>query len=368
MAKHDKINSDNLNPRIQVIRDSIDTIDNKILELINERLSYAKEIAEIKKKAGSQILDKKRENIIVERLVSLNKGQLNNNVLMQIFKEIFAASREIQKPQTVTYLGPEYTFSHIAAMNYFGRSVSFIPQPDIFEIFCEVEKQNFNYGIVPVENSIGGAVNRTLDLLFESDLKICAETYHLISHDLLSNSDSLDKIKVVYSHPQPIAQCRNWLRNNLPGIETIECSSTSMAAKKASEKNNSAAISSTEAASFYNLKILSSKIEDFAQNTTRFLIIGNNDEICRTGNDKTSIMFVTAHAPGALCNVLEPIAAANLNMVKLESRPIKRENWSYFFTADIDGHIQDDNLKETIANMKQRCLFLKCLGSYPKVN
>ncbi|MBW2100350.1 MAG: chorismate mutase [Deltaproteobacteria bacterium] len=330
MAKLEKNESEKT---ISTLRKSIDKIDETILDLINRRLLLAKEIGGLKEQKGSQVLDNTRENAIMNRLYELNTGPLTNKVLYHIFSDIMATSREIQKSQVITYLGPEATFTHIAAMNHFGPSVSFVPQTDIRDIFSEVEKGTCDYGIVPVENSIEGAVTHTLDLFFESDLKICAERYQTISHDLLSTSD--------------------------------KCSSTAHAAQMAAAKSGTAAIASSEAAHMYNLHVVASKIEDFSRNVTRFLIIGT-DEMHRTGRDKTSLMFVISHVPGALFKILEPIYQAEINMVKLESRPTKHENWSYFFFVDLEGHIEDPNVKETVAKMKDLCLYLKCLGSYPR--
>lgn len=349
---------------IDDLRNGIDKIDEKILGLINERLLLAKEIGRMKAKKGKKVLDIAREKAIIKNLTTLNNGPLGKQALCHIFSEIIAASREIQNHHSLAYLGPEATFSHIAAMSYFGRSVNYMPQTTIGDIFREVEKGSCLYGVVPVENSIEGSVNYTLDLFFESDLKICAELYHPISHDLLAKSDSISKIKVIYSHPQVFSQCRNWIQKNLPKAALIECDSTAHAARRASDDPKSAAIASSMAAHIYNLQVIASKIEDVSRNTTRFLVMGK-DEIKRTGVDKTSIIFVTPNVPGALHKILKPIAESGINMVKLESRPTKHENWSYFFFVDIEGHIEDPVVSSTIKKMSKICLYLKCLGSYP---
>lgn len=352
---------------ISRLRQAIDTIDMQILELINQRLLHAKAIGSAKAQNGIGAIDPAREHELIKKLSELNKGPISGNALHHIYTEIIAACREIQSPQRIAYLGPEATFTHIAAINQFGRSVSFNPQPSIQDVFREVEKGSCHFGVVPVENSIEGAVNHTLDLFYESELKICAEIYHVISHDLLSVSDSCHDIGKVYSHPQAFAQCRRWLRRNLPDAVLIDCSSTAEAARKAVEEPGSAAIASAEAARFYNLKVLSSKIEDMTRNITRFLVIGNSD-VRATGTDKTSILFVTTHIPGSLYRVLTPIADSGINMVKLESRPIKRENWNYMFFLDIEGHRSDPPVRQTLDQMKPLCLYMKLLGSYPKAD
>jgi len=355
----------NTNSRLKELRSAIDDIDENILNLINKRLQHAVDIGKIKKESGNRVFDNVRENEIMQRLSSLNTGPVRNNVLLHIFKDIISESRELQRPQKVTYLGPQATFTHIAALNHFGSSVDFIPQPSIRDIFIEVEKGTCHYGVVPVENSIEGSVNYTLDLFFESELKICAELYQPISHDLLAASGSIKDIDIIYSHPQAFAQCRKWLQKYLPDIPRKECSSTSFAAHKASEKSGAAAIAGSEAAGIYNLQVLANNIHDYAHNVTRFLVIGK-DILPFTGNDKTSIMFATAHVPGALHRVLEPIAASGINMVKLESRPAKHENWNYFFFVDLEGHKDDDKVSKTLSDMKTLCQYMKCLGSYPK--
>ncbi len=363
----DKANSINklTDSRIAGLRNRINEYDDLILKKINERLLIAKEIGEIKKEKGSFVYDKLRENQIMERLNGLNTGPLKNQALHQIFTDIISASREIQTPTHITYLGPEATFTHIAAMELFGHSSIYIPQPGIRDVFLEVSKGSCNYGVVPVENSIEGAINHTLDLFFESDLKICAEKYLNISHALLSKSNQINEIKTIYSHPQAFAQCRAWIRKNLPNANLSECSSTAHAAQKAFKEKNAAAISNSEAARIYGLQVIASNIADHSNNITRFLLIGK-DDAKPTGCDKTSVMFVIAHVPGALYKILEPISQAGINMSKMESRPTKHENWSYFFFVDFDGHIQEEKIKQAYERMKPYCMYLKCLGSYPR--
>lgn len=346
------------------LRNEVDRIDTEILTLINRRLRLATKIGNFKDLQKTPVISPEREHAILERLRSSNTGPLEDQQLRHIFLDIIAASREIQKPQRIVYLGPEATFTHIAAMRHFGRSATFIPQSSIRDVFLDVEKEACQYGVVPVENSIEGSVNYTLDLFFESDLKICAEVYLTISHDLLSANGCLQDIHVVYSHPQPFGQCRRWLRKNLPDVKLEECSSTAAAAKKALENPSAAAIAGSEAARIYNLQVVASKIEDFTKNTTRFLVIGKNP-VHRTGQDKTSIMFSAPHVPGALHKALEPIATSGINMLKLESRPSKYKNWSYFFFVDLEGHLEDTLVRSTVEQMETICLFCKVLGSYP---
>ncbi len=347
------------------LRAKIDGIDTQIVSLINERLGVSASVGELKKRFASKVLDRSRESLIMDRICRLNQGPVDDSVLQYIFSVIMAASRELQKPQTIAYLGPEATHSNLAALNHFRHAGLFVPYRSIPEIFAEVERGGCQFGVVPVENSIEGAVNHTLDMLFESEVKITAEHYQTISHDLLSVWGNLEAVEVVYSHPQPFAQCRSWLQRNLPDAVLEECSSTAQAAQKAADNPKSAAIASTKAAQVYGLKVVSSKIEDSSRNETRFLVLGRDDQ-APTGDDKTSVMFVTSHVPGALFTTLEPVSDAGINMVKLESRPTKRENWSYFFIMDIEGHKDDARVKRVLATMKELCLYLKVLGSYAK--
>jgi chorismate mutase/prephenate dehydratase len=346
------------------LRDEIDRIDVRILELINQRLEIGKKVGEIKRQEGSQVLDRTRERMVIERLFQMNPGPADESLIQYLFNVIITATREIQRPRTVGFLGPLASHSHIAALHYFNHCGEFVEQPGFFDIFNNLERKELHFGIVPVENSIEGAVNSTLDLFAEFDIEITAEHYEPVSHDLLSISGDLNDVKTVYSHPQAIAQCKNWLKKHLPHAIVMETTSTSNAALMASKDEQIAAIASGKAAHFYNLLPVASKIQDRAGNITRFLVVGG-DRPERTGNDKTSIMFATNHTPGALFRALSPVNRSGLNMVKLESRPTRHYNWSYHFFMDIEGHIQDEIVFQTIEQIRSQALYLKVLGSYP---
>ncbi|SMC49172.1 chorismate mutase / prephenate dehydratase [Desulfocicer vacuolatum DSM 3385] len=350
--------------RLSSLRAGIDSIDAQILHLINKRLQIGKEIGLIKDEKGAGVLDQGREKRLLERLARLNGGPATEDLVRYLFNVIMTATREIQKANRISFLGPVASYTHIAALNLFSHSGRFIEQGSIRDIFMEIEKKNCNYGVVPVENSMEGAVNHTLDLFSEFDVSITAEHYQRISHDLLSLSGDIASIKTIYSHPQALAQCRGWLRKNMPGIETREVSSTSRAAALVADNPQGAAVASRRAAHIYGLKVVASRIEDHVSNITRFLSIGGEKKQ-PTGNDKTSIMFATSHVPGALFMALEPVKLAGLNMVKLESRPTRHQNWSYYFFMDFEGHMADKNVFDTVAKMKPHCLYLKNLGSYP---
>jgi len=343
----------------------IEEIDETLLSLINRRLLISKRLGKSDDQSHHQNMPAITQYSVIERLVQMNQGPVTSEVLRQVFTEIYSACRDIQLPAVVSYLGPEATFTHMAALKHFGHSSRLMPQPAIRDIFFETEKGNSQFGVVPVENSIEGAVNYTLDLFFESELKICGELYLPIFHLLMSNEEALNQIKVVYSHPQAFAQCRAWLRHHLPHAALEHCNSTADAARLASSQPASAAVAGKEAAGLYKLGVLASGIEDIPNNVTRFLVIGDKKNPV-TGNDKTTLLFVTGHVPGALYNVLSPLAIAGVNMLKLESRPVKHQSWSYFFFVDFDGHINDPHVKDTIKQMEKQCMYLKWLGSYPK--
>jgi len=256
------------------LRKSIDAIDEQILDLICTRLDTARKIGAIKARNDGPVFDSAREALLLSRLNRLNRGPLSTGALHHIFKEIIAASREIQKPVVVAYLGPEGTFTHLATLNHFGRGVQTASLARIRDIFAGVDKELYPFGVVPVENSIEGPVNSTLDQFWESDVRICSEIYQTISHELLSAAETLEDIEVLYSHSQAFAQCREWIDRHLPNCRLEPCESTALAAQKALENPRSGAIASKEAAQIFQIPVVASRIEDSIRNTTRFLVIG----------------------------------------------------------------------------------------------
>ncbi len=353
--------------KLDSLREEIDNLDGNILQLINQRLELARKIGRKKQEEGLATLNNARESLVLQHLDQFNQGPLTQNALHLIFKEIMAAARELQSQHKIAFLGPEASFTHLAALGHFGGGSMMLPQANVAEVFQAVEKEQCNYGMVPVENSIEGPVNHTLDLFFTADLKICAERYQAISHDLLAASKlPLEKIHTVYSHAQAFAQCRQWLRRHLPGAVLIECGSTAEAARRAAaQREQTAAIAGSAAAELYTLNVIAPKIEDLPGNTTRFLVLGKEDSP-PSGQDKTSILFVTPHLPGALHHVLTPMAKYGVNMVKLESRPTRNQKWSYFFIADFEGHRENEKVAAMIKATKEICLYMKILGSYPR--
>jgi len=351
--------------KIDELRKKIDEIDEKLIELLNKRAELVKEVIEIKEKKKKSIFDPSREKKIIEGLINKNKGILKPEDLKIIMESIFKIYRGMFKEIKVAYLGPEGTFTHLAAMKKFGEKAKYIPVKTIDEVFKEVEKKRADYGVVPVENSIEGIVTHTLDVFLESDLKIISEISLEIHHYLLSKENSINKIKKIYSHPQAIAQCRNWIAENLPEVEIYETESTISAVKKVIKEKNAAAIASEIASSMYNLNIIAERIEDFRENITRFLVIGS-EFAEKTGNDKTSILFSIKDRVGALHDILFHFKNENINLTKIESRPSKKKAWEYVFFVDFIGHKDDVNVKRALNNIEKASVFLKILGSYPK--
>ena len=354
----------NKNQDLAQLRNQIDQIDASILDLLNQRLEIGKAVGQIKKQTGAQVLDRSREQSVIERLWQINKGPVSKELLRYLFGVIITATREVQKPKTISFLGPKGSYTHIAALSHFSHSGEFVEEPNLYEVFLQVDKRLSQYGVVPIENSIEGSVNPTFDLFVDFNTRICGEYYEPISHDLLSKSGEAADVETICSHPQALAQCKAWIKKRFPTANIIEESSTSKAAQLASKDPRIAAIASRQAAHLYELQIVESKIEDYAGNVTRFLVIGS-DEPERTGNDKTSIMFVTSHVPGALFKALAPLEEAGVNMLKLESRPMKNQRWSYYFFMDVEGHITDTLVQKTVEKIRAATLSLKILGSYP---
>jgi len=354
----------NKNP-LTPYRERINQIDETILELLIERAQLAKKIGEIKKERGLQIHVPEREREILERLLEKNRGRFPEQALVRIFREIISACLSLEKPLRIGYLGPKATFTHQAALEHFGISAKYIPLGTIKDVFEEVERENIDYGVVPVENTIEGVVNYTLDMfLTMPSVKIVGEIIIPVAQHLLSLAEDLGEIKRVYSHPHALAQARHWLDKYLPHAQRIEVESTAKAAEMALEDEQAAAIASEAAARVYNLNILARNIQENLNNYTRFLIIGKK-ELKRTGKDKTSLLFAVKDEAGALYKALEPFYKHNVNLTKIESRPSKEKSWDYVFFVDLEGHKDDEKVKSAIEELKKRAKMVRILGSYP---
>ncbi len=352
--------------KIEDLRSQIDEIDKHLCELLSRRAQLAKTIGELKSNSGNVVFAPGREQQVLENVKRHATGPLPPEALAGIFTEIISASRALQRALRVAYLGPPNTFTHSAALQMFGSSCEMVPAATIEDVFHEVERDNAEYGVVPIENSIEGVERRTLDAFIASEVKITAEIYLRIAHCLLSSGRKND-IRVVRSHAQALAQCRNWLARNLPQAELVAESSTARAAEMVVGKSDEAAVATHLAGESLGLNVLAEHIEDQPQNYTRFFVIGTA-QTKPTGRDKTSLAFQTKHRPGALCDVLAHFKAHDVNLTMIESRPMRDRPWHYLFFVDFQGHAQDDFVMATLRELEEECAFLKVLGSYPEAS
>ncbi|MCB4791398.1 MAG: prephenate dehydratase [Elusimicrobia bacterium] len=353
--------------QINKFRDKIDILDKKILNLLNKRAGLAKAIGRLKTKQNKEFYVPHREKMVISQILHKNKGPLTDFALEVIYREILNACRSLESKIKVAYFGPEATFTHQAALKNFGASVDYVAVKSIPDVFLEVEKNRADYGVVPVENSTEGMVNHTLDMFIESDLIICAELSMRIEECILSKSGRLKDVRLVVSNPQPLAQCRNWLEINLPGVPVREMLSTTQAAIFASKHKEVAAIASSAAAKIYNLEIIEKGIEDSKENYTRFLVISKHPAK-KSGTDKTSVMFSIKDRVGALHDMLMSFKKNKVNLSKIESRPTKKKAWEYIFFIDMVGHIEEKRIQKALNEIEKNCMFLKVLGSYPRAD
>jgi chorismate mutase/prephenate dehydratase len=344
-------------------RKAIDKYDAQLVRLLNERTRHVLAIGEIKRKAGEEIYAPHREGSVLKRICRLTRGPVTNESLRAIYREIMSSALSLEKTMTIAYLGPEATFTHMAAIRRFGASLNYSPQKTIGDVFSDVSKGRADYGVVPVENSTEGVVTHTLDMFVDSDLKIVAQIVMPVQHCLLSNGPR-SKIKKLFGHPQSLGQCRQWIQMNLPRAEIIETSSNARSAELAAREKNAAAIAGDLAAEKYGVEVLEYDIQDNVANATRFLVLGRQ---CSppTGKDRTSIMVSVTHKVGALYSALSAFRRYRINMTKIESRPSKRKAWEYFFFIDCDGHYQDRKVENALRDLGEHCNFVKVLGSFP---
>ncbi len=353
--------------KLSDIRKRIDDVDEKLIRLISERASLATVIADIKNKGKGPVkyYRPEREAQILRQVIKSNTGPLSDKAIAGLFRELISACLALEKKLNVAYLGPEGTFTHSAAMKHFGHAVECVSLMSIDRVFHDVQSGNCDYGVVPVENSIEGVVNHTLDMLIDSDLKISGEVELRINQYLMTRTKVRKNINKIYSHQQSFAQCRKWLEANMPGIEQIPVNSNAEAARLASKDNKSAAVAGEANADIYKLKIIAKNIEDEPDNSTRFLII-STDTVPKSGDDKTSLLFSMPSKPGALLNMLKCFADNKVNMTKIESRPSRKGLWEYIFFVDVDGHLQDARVARSISKLQTEASMVKVLGSYPR--
>lgn len=351
------------------LRRKVDQADNKILTALMERAAVVSDIGRLKNQRGDPVLVAGRERDLVNRLLALNTSPLPAESVEDIFNTIINHFRLLQKQITVAYFGPEASYTHQAAVKHFGKACALVGEKSIADVFATVDSGRADYGVVPIENSTEGVVNHTLDMFMESDLRICAERQDFISHCLLRAPGSSKKITSVLSHPQALAQCRQWLESHMTGVPLIPTASTSDAAAQAALHDDVAAVASPLAASLYHLSTMAQAIQDIKENRTRFLIVGKTlSAPSSKGQDKTSLLISVQDRVGALHDLLAVFKKARVNLTKIESRPTKQKAWQYVFFIDILGHAQDPRLQPVLKKLAASCPMVKILGSYPKAD
>ncbi len=356
-----------MSDKLADIRNRIDSLDEELQRLINERAQLAQDVAEIKQQQGddAQFYRPEREAEVLRSVLARNGGPLSGEEMARLFREIMSACLALEQPLNIAFLGPEGTFTQAAALKHFGHSVATVPMAAIDEVFREVESGSAHYGVVPVENSTEGVINHTLDMFLQSSLTICGEVDLRIHHHLLSQEKDKSKLKRIYSHQQSLAQCREWLDAHLPDVERVSVSSNAEAARRASDEKYVAAIAGDVAAEIYGLSVLVPNVEDNPDNTTRFLIISKKTA-SPSGDDKTSLLVSTPNKSGSLHKLLKPFADNNVSMSRIESRPSRLTNWEYVFFIDVNGHVDDEKVSRCLESLKSEASMFKVLGSYPK--
>lgn len=349
-------------PTLGALRRQIDALDRQLVKLANERAELAQEIAHLKDDAGAPRYSPRREEEIIQNVVARNEGPLSDESVRTLFRELVSGARSVVRPLRVSYLGPEYTYSHLAAIERFGQSAELVPVASIAAVFEEVERKQVEYGVVPIENSTDGRVTDTLERLAKTPVQICGEVQLRIHHHLLG-AGPRGQIAEVYSKPQVLSQCRNWTAKHLPGARLIETASSAEAAQLAKTKPRAAALASRQAAVNHGLDILAENVEDNPHNLTRFAVIGFQTHE-RTGADKTAIVFEISHQPGALADAMAIFKRNRLNLTWIESFPIFGETGRYLFFVELVGHPADLRVRRALASLEKKAIRQVVLGSY----
>lgn len=347
---------------------AVDAIDEKIIQLLNERVQQACEIGKIKHANGADYYDPTREAQVMSKIAKLNPGPLSNTVLQAIYREIISGSIALEKKLKIAYLGPEATYTHQAALCKFGVSLDFHAEKTIPDVFALVERGDADYGVIPIENSTDGAVFHSMDMLSESDLHICSQIYLPIRHCLISNVP-LNEIREVRSKDQALGQCRDWLRAHLNGVPLVDVVSTAEAVRQAKTQDGVAAVASELSAQHYGVTVQARNIQDRDDNVTRFLVVGKTRATpLGEGRDKTSLVISLQDECGALVRALQAFSSRGINLSKIESRPSRKKVWDYVFFIDLIGHYEDETVQQALAELRKHCSFVKLLGSYPNVS
>jgi chorismate mutase/prephenate dehydratase len=346
------------------LRKRVDELDEQIVRLINERAEVACQIGRLKQQDNEALYVPARQQAVYDHVAALNGGPLSDECLRAVYREIMSGCLALEKPLKVAYLGPEGTFTHAAARANFGDSVSFVAVATLDEVFDEVERSRADYGVVPVENSTGGGIQETLARFLTSPLRACAEIVLEIHHALMAGCPA-DRINVIYSRGEVLRQTRRWLQEHMPNAELQEVSSTSAAAAMAAEQEGAAAIGNASLAAAHGLRVLSDRIEDYAHNVTRFFVLGGHVSE-PTGDDKTALLCSTRDEVGALHELLGPFMRHGINMTKIESFPSPSEPWQYYFFIDFQGHPEDEEARQALAEMEAQCVSFKVIGAFPR--
>jgi chorismate mutase / prephenate dehydratase len=355
-----------LQKQLEPLREAIDDLDNQIINLLNRRAHVAQQIGVLKAKLKQRAYVPERETQVLDRLVARSRGPLSGETLRLIYKEIISASLALESPLQVAFLGPEATFTHAAALRHFGSSAHLRPCATIAEVFTEVTRRRSEYGVVPFESSSEGLVHHTLDNFLDADLVICTELMLPTTHHLLSNTPDIKRITRIYGAPGALQACRTWLEAHMAYAAILDLPTTAQAVQLASEESGAAVVASAIAAKVYSLPVVARDLQERTGDFTRFLVIGH-DEPAPTGQDRTSIMFALRDAPGVLHTTLRHLVGHDINMLRIESRPVRHRLWDYLFFIDLEGHRADVNVAAGLEKLAKTCVFLKVLGSYPRV-
>jgi chorismate mutase/prephenate dehydratase len=353
-----------MDDRLKPLRDAIDAVDRKLVELLNERAKLAIEVGRVKHEVSAPVYRPEREAQVLDKVAALSQGPLEPGTIRSVYREVIAACRGLERPLAVAYLGPEGTFSEMALRKQFGASVTAEPCGSIDEVMRDVEAGTTDYGIVPIENSTEGSITRTLDLLLATTLHIIAEVSLPVHHNLLTRGGDMKGVQRICAHSQALAQCVNWLNQHHPRLERAAVSSNAEAARLASVDATVAAIAGEGAAARYGLQIVASHIQDDPANRTRFVVVGRQSTT-PTGKDKTSLILSVPNKAGAVYQMLTPLAQHGVSMSRFESRPARGGTWEYWFYVDVEGHEQEPKIAAALAELRDRCAFYKSLGSYP---
>ena len=351
---------------MQEIRAGIDAVDEEIVRLLDRRATLARRMGAYKQQRGLPVYAPARERMVLDRAAEIGDGSFPKGGLEAVFREIISTSVSLETRLTVAYLGPEATFTHEAALRSFGTSIELQPQVTVADVFARVERGEVEHGVVPVENSMEGAVTHTLDELMNSPLKVCGEIYLPVSQNLLAREPSTDRITLVLSHPMALAQASSWLRRELPGAGVEEVESTAEAARRAASEPGVAAVGSALAAEAHGLEVLASGIQEARTNTTRFIVLGRS-WAARTGKDKTSVVFSVKDRPGVLADALSAFSAEGINLTRIESRPSRKRAWTYVFFADFRGHPDEERVGRALEGLEDHCPYVSLIGAYPEV-